>query len=168
MRGLPIFEERLNALSDANELLVQRSWSKGYLDEVIGATAARFGVEDRIRWRGPVVVLPPGSVIAYGLAFHELATNALKYGALSVPGGRIAVEWSFPEDKPGHIHLIWKETGGPTVQPPEKRGFGVRLIERALASDLGTPVQLRFEPDGLVCEFDGNVEKEPDLDSEGD
>ncbi len=163
-RGLPVFEERLKALSDANDLLVRNSWSKGYLDQVIAAAAARFNVEDRIIRRGPDdLIVPPASVVAYSLAFHELATNAIKYGALSVPEGRIEVMWRLRPEMPDHVHVIWREVGGPPVTPPERRGFGMQLIERAVSADLGTPVALRFEASGLVCEFDGNLVKEPDF-----
>jgi two-component system CheB/CheR fusion protein len=164
-RGLPVFEERLKALSDANDLLVRHSWSSAMLEEVVAATAARFAVEDRVRRSGPEITLQPGSVIAYGLALHELATNAIKYGALSVPDGRVDVTWSI-EPENAHIHLFWRESGGPPVVAPERPGFGSRLIEQVLANELGTAAQLRFEPAGVVCEFDGPIQKEPAFEEE--
>lgn len=162
--GLPVFEERLRALSDANDILVRHSWTNAHLDEILASTAARFHVEDRMHRDGPDLALQPGSVISYSLAFHELATNALKYGALSVPEGRVEVAWSCDEERPRHIHLIWRESGGPPVRAPSQSGFGSRLIEHAVANDLGTAVRLRFEPDGVVCEFDGPLQKETAFD----
>jgi two-component sensor histidine kinase len=83
------------------------------------------------------------------MALHELCTNALKYGALSNEKGRIEVEWSL--DAEHVLRLRWRESGGPRVRPPERRGFGSRLIEQALARDFEAKVVLDFNPEGVVC-----------------
>jgi two-component sensor histidine kinase len=95
------------------------------------------------------------TALSVALAAHELATNAVKYGAWSTPQGRVAVAWSLREEADGqHLHLEWRESGGPTVAWPERRGFGSRLIERGLAAELGGVVKLDFQPSGLVCTID--------------
>jgi two-component sensor histidine kinase len=86
------------------------------------------------------------------MVFHELATNAVKYGALSVAGGKVLVAWRM--SRPGRLHVEWREVGGPPVSPPRRRGFGSRLIEQALASDLGGDTRLYFLSEGVRCCMD--------------
>ena len=83
---------------------------------------------------------------------HELATNAVKYGALSVATGRIAIVWTVQPGVPERLELRWREQGGPPVSPPKRRGVGSRLIEGVLASELNGEVRLAFEPEGIVCD----------------
>lgn len=157
------FDERLLALAGAHRLLQREHWEHALLTALIGEVAQTLGVADRIVIDGPAVRLQPTAAVSYALAFHELCTNALKYGALSVPAGRVDVAWSLDADAEQHINLTWRESGGPPVSPPKAAGFGSRLISRVVARELGTPVALRFEPEGLVCEFDGPVQKHPDF-----
>jgi two-component sensor histidine kinase len=90
--------------------------------------------------------------LALAMALQELATNAVKYGALSNDTGEIAIEWGLAGTKaPPCLHLRWEESGGPPVQVPKRRGFGTRLIERSLALDLEGDVEIRFAPTGVVC-----------------
>jgi len=89
------------------------------------------------------------------MAFHELCTNASKYGALSVPGGRVSVSWDVAGSD--RLAIEWRECGGPPVAEPARRGFGFRMIERALAADLAGRARLDFEPDGLVCRIDASL-----------
>jgi len=106
------------------------------------------------------------------MALHELATNAVKYGALSTPGGRVTVSWNTMEgDGPAEddtagadaiatgsrIHFMWREEGGPPVAEPAERGFGSMLIERSLAVEMQAEVALRFEPEGLVCAIEARL-----------
>jgi two-component sensor histidine kinase len=98
------------------------------------------------------MTLGPKAAVSLVLALHELSTNASKYGALSVPEGRVMIAWRVAGDV---LRLEWRESGGPPVAQPERRGFGLRMIERALAADLGGSVEMAFEPQGLVC----NIEK---------
>jgi two-component sensor histidine kinase len=86
--------------------------------------------------------------LALSLALHELATNAAKYGALSRPEGRVELRWKVQDDR---LDLTWRESGGPTVVPPTRRGFGSRLIENALSRDLDGQTRLEFGPEGVHC-----------------
>lgn len=99
---------------------------------------------------GPAVALPSRAALALGMAIHELTTNAVKYGALSVPEGRIAINWRV-EDGPdgGDLMLEWIERGGPAVTPPSQRGFGLTLIERGLRHDMGAEVEMEFAAEGV-------------------
>lgn len=97
---------------------------------------------------GPDVTLASGQVQPLGLILHELATNALKHGALSAPGGRVRVSWE-ADAETGMLRLHWREEGGPAVAPPAQRGFGTRLIEYGASADLDGAAELRFEPKGL-------------------
>ena len=107
---------------------------------------------ERIRFRGPRVEIGPRPALALAMMMHELCTNATKYGALSVPDGVVAIDWSLagPEDAPD-LCIEWREEGGPLVTPPKRVGFGSRLIERGLTGHVGGTVETRFEPTGLVC-----------------
>jgi two-component sensor histidine kinase len=101
------------------------------------------------------VRLPPSLVLALGLAFHELATNAAKYGALSREGGRVAVSWSWlAGGSDRRLRLCWLESGGPPVHPPQRKGFGSRLLERGLSHELEGAVRLDYRSAGLFCEIE--------------
>ena len=106
--------------------------------------------------RGEDVVLRPRAVLTLAMAFHELATNAAKYGALSAPGGRIEIRWQpvRPEDEGrAELQIDWQEHGGPAVAEPQQRGFGSKLIEGSVAAELGGSARLLFAPEGLRCEM---------------
>ena len=93
--------------------------------------------------------------LSLALALHELATNAAKYGALSVPNGTINVTWDCPSTTQGQVlRFAWRETGGPVVAPPTRKGFGSRLIEKTLSSDFGGNVKVDFDPKGVICGFE--------------
>ena len=103
---------------------------------------------------GPTVLLPAQNVSTLALTFHELTTNAAKYGALSVPEGRVEVTWHLEADTTKEVRLlaiVWRESGGPLVKAPERRGFGLRLLERGLASGSGSNTRIDFAPDGVDC-----------------
>gem|GEM_PF-824080 len=153
------FEGRLAALSAAHNVLTRRSWSHAQLREILEGALAPFAqADDRISLEGADLPLPPKVAVNLSLALHELATNAMKYGALSVPEGRVAVRW---RNDDGRLCLAWRESGGPAVRAPDTRGFGTRMIERGLASELGGTVAVDFRPDGLVCEIDAPL---PEID----
>jgi two-component sensor histidine kinase len=106
----------------------------------------------RVRMDGPVILLESSPVLALGLTLHELATNAAKYGALSEPQGRIQVTWSLrSEGDQTFVDLEWKESGGQTVVPPRRRGFGSRLIEGSIAGTLAGSVTMDYLAEGLVA-----------------
>jgi PAS domain S-box-containing protein len=146
------FEGRLAALATAHELLTRGNWSPAPISEVLGGTLSGLGVAaDSLSLAGPHVLLPPKTAVSIAIAAHELGTNALKYGALSVAGGRILIDWAVAA---GQLSLVWREQGGPPVAPPRRRGFGTRLIERGLAAELGGTVEIAFLPEGVVCRID--------------
>lgn len=153
------FDERIQALAHAIKVLTRGDWYRAPLRDIILEVARALAFQNRIALDGPDVELRPSAVHAYTLAFHELATNAVKHGALSRPQGRIEVTWSVWAQTEERIHLVWREHGGPVVMPPQRQGFGSRLLQVIVASELGTPVEMRYEPGGFVCEFDGPLQK---------
>ena len=140
------FTARLMALSRANDVLVDEEWRGGTLGAIAAQVASPYG--DRFDVDGPHVTLPPKAAVAMALALHELATNAAKYGALSVPQGRVGLAWRLDDAR---FVLTWRETGGPQVRAPDRQGFGARLIRRGLATELQAEVVLDYAADGLVC-----------------
>ncbi|MBW8269330.1 sensor histidine kinase [Caldovatus aquaticus] len=146
-----VLQDRLLALAAAHDVLTRTCWEGAALEELIRAALAPLRPADpaRLRIAGPEVWLPPRAALTLTLAFHELATNAAKYGAFASESGRVTVAWSL--DPEGRLRIRWSETGGPPVAPPARRGFGSRLIERSLAHDLGGQARIEFPPAGAVC-----------------
>ena len=143
------FEARLMALARAQSLLTAQNWEGASLDRVVSDATEYLSAEaGRFHVSGDEIRLSPRAALALTLAFHELSTNAAKYGALSVEGGSVSVGWRVED---GVLRIEWKERGGPPVSEPSRRGFGSRLIERGLSGDLGGCASLAFEPDGLAC-----------------
>jgi two-component sensor histidine kinase len=142
------FNERLAALARAHDLLTRHVWEKAELHEVIQRTTEPY--RNRTTICGPTVWLAPNAAVSLSMVFHELATNAVKYGALSAETGRVEVDWRIDREK-RELILTWTESGGPRVVAPERRGFGSRLIGRSLASELGGSAELAFRHEGLVC-----------------
>jgi two-component sensor histidine kinase len=107
---------------------------------------------NRVRARGPDINLNPKPALALAMAFHELATNAAKYGALSNDDGYVEIAWTLaPVAEGEELRLRWHERNGPPVAPPQRKGFGSRLVERNLANEFKGTVRLEFELDGLAC-----------------
>lgn len=144
---VPVFAARLQGLAQSNGLLAREEWRGATVAELIRAQVAPFADEERFALSGPDVVLTPKAVQNLGLALHELCTNAIKYGALSVPTGRVAVAWHVEADR---LLLRWTETGGPPVAAPSRQGFGRVVAEQLLATALGAAVDTDFAPAGLV------------------
>jgi PAS domain S-box-containing protein len=144
------FKGRLLALSQTHNLLNRSFWTGAALRDILTQELAPDGRSYRLD--GVDLKLGPVTAVTLGMAFHELATNAVKYGALSVAGGSVLVSWHM--SRPGRLHVEWQEMGGPPVSPPQRRGFGSRLIEQALASDLNGDVQLSFLSEGVRCCMD--------------
>lgn len=146
------FDARLQALASAHDALLQSQWEGGDLATIVRrAVSMQIDRPQRVQLDGPPLALNARTALALTLAMHELGTNAVKYGALSTPDGGVEVSWSTRE---GHLHLMWREFGGPPVKPPERKGFGVRLIERGLAHELQGRVTVDFLPGGVVCRVD--------------
>jgi PAS domain S-box-containing protein len=151
----PVFErsfgERVRALARAHDLLTVNAWQEADLLSVLRAALAPWVQDPRLVFQdGPEVLLRPSQAQALVLAFHELATNAAKYGALTRAEGRITIGWRV--DTAGEVQLGWTETGGPPVPPrPARRGFGTRLLEQALRHDLGSGAssEIVFDPLGV-------------------
>jgi two-component sensor histidine kinase len=144
---------RLRALGLAQRLLSYPEHAGIDLRELIELELSAHGqiASDKIELQGPSTELTPESVQVLALALHELTTNALKYGALAQPSGRLSIEWQAEKD--GYIRLRWRESGVTIPTPPIKRGYGRQLIEEALAYQLGAQTQLEFADDGVSCEL---------------
>ena len=147
------FSSRLRAMAAAHDLLVSQSWDGADLGDLLRASVAQTisPDADQVKIDGPPLLLSPDTAQNLGLAFHELATNASKYGALSTEEGELDVAWTRGD---GRVHIVWREHGGPPVAQPERRGFGRVLLERLVGTTLNGSVTLAFEPEGLVCEID--------------
>jgi PAS domain S-box-containing protein len=141
---------RLKALSKAHEMLTRNAWEPTSLDEITGSAAKTFG-PDRFTLSGPEIMVSSKVAVSLTMALHELATNAVKYGALSLPGGRVRISWRHLPPADNVLELVWEESGGPTVTRPERTGLGMRLIEEQLAHEFGGRTFMAFEPEGLVC-----------------
>ena len=150
------FLARLGALGRVHDLLSRTAWEGASLRDVVHHTLApHLGDGDhieRLMLQGPDIRLGPNAAVTLTMAFHELATNAAKYGSLSVATGRLNVRWNV-EDQSGQrvVEINWSEAGGPSVQVPVRRGFGSRFIERGLAREFDGSVELDFATDGLCC-----------------
>ena len=152
-------ESRLFALSRSHDLLTRENWESAGLEDVIKEALEPFGIangrSERFRVTGDNVRFPPKSALALGIAFHELATNAAKYGAFSGDTGCIRIGWAIePAPAGDRLILTWAEENGPPVTAPSKKGFGSRVIERGLALELGGTTRLDFRPAGVVCTID--------------
>lgn len=161
-RGVPQavqrgFEARLQALGNVHTLLTEQNWEGAGLREVIEMSLGPHGAADRRHFgiAGPDFRLRPKSAVALSLALHELGTNAAKYGALSVEAGRVDIAWQVES---GRFTFSWRESGGPPVKPPTRRGFGSRLIERGLAAELRGRVKIEYRTEGVVCGIDAPLE----------
>ena len=148
------FQGRLKALAQANELMSAGGWRSANLGEVLRLQLAAFDMAERIALDGPALRLTARAAQSLTMAIHELATNAAKYGALSVRRGSVEVAWRIETsgEEPSLL-LHWIERGGPAVAPPGRRGVGAFLIEQGLAHELGGSARLAFESAGVVCEF---------------
>lgn len=151
--GRDVFNERLRALGTAHDLLTKTRWTEASMIPVIEATLEPLPRE-RINLDGPDLVLSPNMALSMALAVNELGTNALKYGALSVPEGKVDIVWALEKDGNDDV-LVWRwiESGGPPVSPPTRRGFGSFLVSRVLATDFGGTVNIEYPPEGVRAEL---------------
>jgi PAS domain S-box-containing protein len=143
---LATFSARLRGLAQSATLLASGGWLGAELGELVRAQLLPLVGQERFKLDGPQVRLTPKAVQNLGLAFHELGTNALKYGALSTAAGTIAVTWQFADKA---LHMRWKESGGPPVGIPTRKGFGRVVADQILVSGLGAKVETNFAPDGV-------------------
>ncbi len=142
---------RIRALSATHDLLTDSDWGTTPVSAVIEAELFPYAQDSDhiVDMCGPLVELAPNDALSLGLAMHELATNAAKYGALSTAGGKVQVHWKLIAQ--GMVRIEWLERGGPPVAQERSRGFGTDLIERIVAHELNAPVELSFEPEGVRC-----------------
>jgi PAS domain S-box-containing protein len=147
------FRDRLQSLAGSHDQLVQEDWQGAWLRELVLGQLGHYFDRDSsaITIEGPRIRVQPEAAQHIGLALHELATNAVKYGALSQPAGRVRITWDVEQDAHGDpvCRMDWAEAGGPPVQPPTRRGFGHVVIERTVARALGGHVSLDFAPEGV-------------------
>ena len=156
-RSRETFDSRLVALARTHDLLSRDSWEGASLRDVLLQELEPFKSEDSVRFaiKGPNFGLAPKAALALGMAFHELATNAAKYGAFSKPTGRVRVTWELGRSsEPTELRLRWLETGGPPVEKTGKKGFGSIVIERGLSLELDAKVRIDLAPSGLVCDIE--------------
>lgn len=147
-----IFLKRLQALSTAHEALLHQSWQSAKMSDIVANVLGHLGGLDRFKIDGSPVNVGSRAALSLSLLLHELATNALKYGALSKPTGRVAVTWQVKDDE---LNLHWRETGGPPAAEPTRRGFGSRLIKMGLIGTGG--VALRYLPTGFEADFTASL-----------
>jgi two-component sensor histidine kinase len=152
------FNARLQTLSDAYNVLTESSWTDTSIRRIVeGATAPYQTDASKIIIRGPEFNISPSNALIMALAVNELATNAMKYGALSVNDGRIEVSWNTAATAGGKtFQLEWREVGGPPVVAPTRTGFGSRLIKTMLAREFNGAVDVKYEVSGLVCRLDAS------------
>jgi PAS domain S-box-containing protein len=155
------FEGRLLGISQTHDLLTSSGWEGATLADVVRAELMPFHGEDTLRWvmSGPSVNLVPASVVSLGMVIHELATNAIKYGALSDADGQVDVTWNFTRKGPEgrRLKLRWIEFDGPPVVKPTRQGFGSKLF-RSLARQLDAKLDVEYAPSGVRCLLDIPVE----------
>ncbi|WP_291955007.1 sensor histidine kinase [Chelatococcus sp.] len=150
-----VFGQRLRSLADAHSLLTQASWSGAPIRSIVdSAMAPHRGPDEALVVEGPPLQLSSQQALSLALAINELATNAIKYGAWSIPSGRVHVSWTIGRPSSDDLFKFrWTEEGGPLVESPKRTGFGSRLLERVVAQDFGGEVLLRYEPGGFRYEL---------------
>jgi len=152
--GQQALEGRLIALGRAHDLLMQVSWANASLTHTFSGATEPYDNQGirRFHFNGPDIRITSGAVIALAMTFNELCTNTTKFGALSIPTGRVQVAWTIDDEKQ-RLRLVWTETGGPAVKPPTRRSFGTRMMQ-SLGQQLSGHVQLAYEPSGFVYALD--------------
>ncbi len=147
-------EGRIQALANVHRLFVQSRWTGADLRSVVTQELLPYCEEGelRVRTEGPNVMLEPTTAQTIAVALHELATNAAKYGALSVPTGHLKVEWSRSADR--KLVVRWTESGGPTTAPPTRKGFGTRVMQSMVQGQLNGETRFDWRAEGLVCEIE--------------
>jgi two-component sensor histidine kinase len=152
--GQKAMEGRLIALGRAHDLLMQVSWANASLTHTFSNATEPYDSQGgrRFHFNGPDLRITSGAVIALAMTFNELCTNTTKFGALSIPAGRVEIAWTI--DKPQQrLHLVWTESGGPAVEPPVRQSFGTRMM-KSLGQQLNGQVHLVYEPSGFIYSLD--------------
>lgn len=152
------FNARLLSMAHAHDLLTHSDWQRADLTALVKQILEPYDSQ-RFEIDGCPVLLPQKAVVSFSLAIHELATNAAKYGALSVPEGLISISWRFNEAT-ARLHFRWVERNGPLVEPPTRTGFGTRLVEKLLAAELNGRSTIDYDPAGIICEIEALLSRE--------
>lgn len=157
--GLRNFMGRLSALAAANDLILSGDTATADLRTLAKKITQPYqaGSDTRFAFEGPELRLQPHSATAAGMVLHELCTNAVKYGALSLPGGQVSIRWV--NLAPDTLQMTWEERYGPPVTAPQRRGFGFRLLENVIKADLNGTLALDFKPLGLVCRIEMSISR---------
>lgn len=152
--GQKAMEGRLTALGRAHDLLMQVSWENASLTHTFSGATEPYDSQGarRFHFNGPDIRITSGAVIALAMTFNELCTNTTKFGALSMPTGRVEVAWTIDDEK-HRLHLTWTESGGPAVELPTRRSFGTRMME-SLGQQFNGQVRLAYEPSGFIYSLD--------------
>lgn len=145
-------------MAHAHDLLTHNDWQRADLTALVRQVLKPYPPET-FEVTGDPVLLPQKAVVSFSLAIHELATNAAKYGALSVPEGNVSISWKFDEAA-GRLTFKWVERGGPAVEPPTRKGFGTRLVERLLAAELNGRSSISYDRAGVVCDIEAVLSPE--------
>lgn len=153
-QGQKAMDGRLIALGRAHDLLMQVSWANASLTHTLSSATEPYDSQGgrRFHFNGPDIRITSGAVIALAMTLNELCTNTTKFGALSVPTGRVEIAWTIDEPKQ-RLRLVWTERGGPAVEPPTRRSFGTRMME-SLGQQLTGQIRLAYEPGGLIYALD--------------
>jgi two-component sensor histidine kinase len=146
------FTHRIQGLAQSQDLMLRQNWQGAWMGDLVEAQLDLFAAGERAQVSGPPIFLNANAVQNIGFALHELATNASKHGALSVPDGRVVVTWSEPGDD-GRIRLEWAERDGPTVASPLRQGFGNLVLTRLVAQALQGVSKIQFCPEGVRWEL---------------
>jgi two-component sensor histidine kinase len=157
------FSSRIISLANTHNLLTEDYWQTASLHEILKAELTPYDNQSdrRLRIEGPTVELSADLAVPTGMAIHELTTNAAKYGALSVPQGKIEVTWDLAAaDDARKLRLLWVERNGPPVEKPQRKGFGSTLLQRVLATQCNADIRFEFEPEGLRFHMDVPLLKE--------
>jgi two-component sensor histidine kinase len=150
---LDAFESRLGALGRAHEQLLRERWESADLDLIARQILAPFRTPSTtVHIEGSPLKLRPQPAVTIGFVLHELAINATRHGALSVAGGAVDLRWGLTDQRA--LRIEWRESCGPQVRPPERRGFGSRLLEWGIVQELKGGVNARYEPSGFSCRIE--------------
>jgi PAS domain S-box-containing protein len=148
--------DRILALANAQDILMASEWSSSGIRRIVDAALAPHrDTGEQFEANGPDVELSQQQGLGLSMALHELATNAVKYGALAQPTGRVTISWSVTAS--GDFEFVWRESGGPAVMPPTRRGFGSKMIDRVLAAHFNGTTDLRFDPAGISFTLQGKM-----------
>jgi PAS domain S-box-containing protein len=160
--------DRLIALADAHDILTREDWRAADVADIVRVAISPFETPATPRFSvvGAPAPLAPKAAVALALALHELATNAVKYGALSVETGKVEIAWDVESGEAPVLVFDWREVGGPPVTPPTRTGFGARLLTQGLDAEIGSAARLHYRPDGLACRITAPLTAPPLLELE--